>query len=90
MKTPTIECINVKRRSVLVSAVLGSIALATVRIVDAMDRSSLPAKRPRAANPSQENSLMTVTYKIQKVGNVDVFYREAGRPGAPVLLLLHG
>jgi pimeloyl-ACP methyl ester carboxylesterase len=90
MKTPTIECINVKRRSVLVSAVLGSIALATVRTVDAMDRSSLSAKRPRAANPSQENSLMTVTYKIQKVGSVDVFYREAGRPGAPVLLLLHG
>jgi len=38
MKTPTIERINVKRRSVLVSAVLGSIALATVRIVDAIGR----------------------------------------------------
>ncbi|WP_283193164.1 alpha/beta hydrolase [Rhizobium sp. AN80A] len=33
---------------------------------------------------------MTVSYKRQQVGNVDVFYREAGRRGAPVLLLLHG
>lgn len=29
-------------------------------------------------------------YRTQKVGNVDVFYREAGRADAPVILLLHG
>ncbi len=33
---------------------------------------------------------MIITYKTRKVGDVDVFYREAGRPGAPVVLLLHG
>ncbi len=33
---------------------------------------------------------MTVTYKMQKVGPVDVFYREAGPKDAPVILLLHG
>ncbi|AMJ59985.1 alpha/beta fold hydrolase [Bosea sp. PAMC 26642] len=33
---------------------------------------------------------MTVSYKSQKVGNVDVFYREAGATNAPTLLLLHG
>lgn len=33
---------------------------------------------------------MTVTYKTQQVGNVDVFYREAGARNAPVVLLLHG
>ncbi|KIQ01779.1 alpha/beta hydrolase [Agrobacterium tumefaciens] len=33
---------------------------------------------------------MAVTYKNQKVGEVDVFYREAGAKDAPVLLLLHG
>ena len=33
---------------------------------------------------------MTVTYKTQKIGLVDVFYREAGRKDAPVILLLHG
>lgn len=33
---------------------------------------------------------MTVSYKSQKVGDVDVFYREAGAKNAPMLLLLHG
>jgi pimeloyl-ACP methyl ester carboxylesterase len=33
---------------------------------------------------------MTTTYKFQTVGDVDVFYREAGPADAPVLLLLHG
>jgi pimeloyl-ACP methyl ester carboxylesterase len=33
---------------------------------------------------------MKVTYRTQTVGDVDVFYREAGPPDAPVVLLLHG
>lgn len=33
---------------------------------------------------------MTVSYKRQQVGEVEVFYREAGSRTAPVLLLLHG
>lgn len=33
---------------------------------------------------------MTTTYGFQRVGNVEVFYREAGPRDAPVLLLLHG
>lgn len=33
---------------------------------------------------------MTVRYQTQRVGAVDVFYREAGPKDAPVLLLLHG
>ncbi len=33
---------------------------------------------------------MTVSYKTQQVGDVNVFYREAGARHAPVLLLLHG
>lgn len=33
---------------------------------------------------------MTTTYRSQLVGDVDVFYREAGPADAPVLLLLHG
>ncbi|MCI3946208.1 Alpha/beta hydrolase fold protein [Pseudomonas syringae] len=33
---------------------------------------------------------LRVTYRTQKVGDVDVFYREAGPKEAPVLLLLHG
>lgn len=31
-----------------------------------------------------------VQYRTQKVGDVDVFYREAGPANAPVILLLHG
>jgi pimeloyl-ACP methyl ester carboxylesterase len=33
---------------------------------------------------------MHVSYRTQRVGDVDVFYRAAGRPDAPVILLLHG
>jgi pimeloyl-ACP methyl ester carboxylesterase len=33
---------------------------------------------------------MKVLYRTKRVGDVDVFYREAGRPDAPVILLLHG
>jgi pimeloyl-ACP methyl ester carboxylesterase len=33
---------------------------------------------------------MTVTYKTQQVGDVEVFYREVGASDAPVVLLLHG
>jgi pimeloyl-ACP methyl ester carboxylesterase len=34
--------------------------------------------------------MSTVHYRTQKVGDVEVFYREAGRADAAVLLLLHG
>jgi pimeloyl-ACP methyl ester carboxylesterase len=33
---------------------------------------------------------MTTLYRTLKIGDVDVFYREAGRKDAPVILLLHG
>lgn len=33
---------------------------------------------------------MSVIYKSQQVGDVDVFYRESGAKEAPVVLLLHG
>jgi pimeloyl-ACP methyl ester carboxylesterase len=33
---------------------------------------------------------MSVSYHTKKVGDVDVFYREAGQADAPVILLLHG
>lgn len=31
-----------------------------------------------------------IRYKYQQVGNVKVFYREAGDPQKPTILLLHG
>lgn len=33
---------------------------------------------------------MKTTYQVQRVGDVDVFYREAGPVDGPVVLLLHG
>ena len=31
-----------------------------------------------------------IHYRYQQAGDVNVFYREAGDPASPVLLLLHG
>lgn len=53
----------------------------------------LGAPQARLTTPNQSKNKepnMTVTYKTQKVGPVDVFYREAGPKDAPVILLLHG
>jgi hypothetical protein len=38
----------------------------------------------------QENPMFATRYRTQKVGEVDVFYREAGPPDGPVILLLLG
>ncbi len=55
-----------------------------------------------ATEPSKKNSdsvrlqslpiddSFRITFNTQKVGDVEVFYREVGRADAPVLLLLHG
>ena len=33
---------------------------------------------------------MKIRYRFRQVGDVEVFYREAGASDAPVILLLHG
>jgi pimeloyl-ACP methyl ester carboxylesterase len=43
-----------------------------------------PAGRARAQRPAE------VLYKTVKVGDLDIFYREAGPKDAPTVLLLHG
>jgi pimeloyl-ACP methyl ester carboxylesterase len=45
------------------------------------------ALQPSPAPPSDK---IETTYGRKQVGDVSVFYREAGRPDAPVILLLHG
>lgn len=37
-----------------------------------------------------EKNIRKIHYRMQKVGDVEVFYREAGCDDAPVILLLHG
>ena len=41
-------------------------------------------------SPSVANDNVKVSHKIVKVGELDIFYREAGPKDAPVVLLLHG
>jgi pimeloyl-ACP methyl ester carboxylesterase len=41
-------------------------------------------------NQKRENCTMKIRYGFRQVGDVEVFYREAGANDAPVILLLHG
>lgn len=43
-----------------------------------------------SAEHSSGSTAWQVHYRFEKVGDVEVFYREAGDPAAPTLLLLHG
>ncbi len=52
--------------------------------------SALPAKGAVARPTIKENDMSRIHYRKQQVGNVEVFYREAGPVDAPVILLLHG
>jgi pimeloyl-ACP methyl ester carboxylesterase len=38
----------------------------------------------------EKNAMIHTTYRTVNVDGIDIFYREAGRTGAPKLLLLHG
>lgn len=49
---------------------------------------ALPAKTLFAKNYKRESD--TMRYKTRKIAGINVFYREAGKPGAPKLLLLGG
>jgi pimeloyl-ACP methyl ester carboxylesterase len=42
------------------------------------------------AAPMSASAKAQVHYRFEKVGDVNVFYREAGDPAAPTILLLHG
>lgn len=42
------------------------------------------------AEASEDRNMFSPVYRTQQVGDVEVFYREAGPADAPVILLLHG
>lgn len=80
---------SISRRQSLAGLSLGLGLSASGSAVAAL----LSAPQARLTTPSRsmnKESNMAVTYKTQKVGPVDVFYREAGPKDAPVILLLHG
>lgn len=44
----------------------------------------------QAAEPTTANAISQVHYRYEQVDDVKIFYREAGNPAAPAVLLLHG
>lgn len=55
--------------------------------------STIPGRARTAAAaplPSKGEPMTTVRYRTREVGDVEVFYREAGPADAPAILLLHG
>ena len=68
------------RRTVLATLAGGTAMIAMPRLVGASGKAATP----------KEHSMSKVNYRTQRVGNVDMFYREAGPRDAPVILLLHG
>lgn len=68
------------RRSVLPLLAAGPMILTAPRTAMA---APVPTQPDRNRTPG-------IRYRTQRVGKVDVFYREAGPADAPVLLLLHG
>jgi pimeloyl-ACP methyl ester carboxylesterase len=59
-------------------------------VLAALFSAALPLATNAEMGPSERASQSAVHYLTSKVDGVDVFYREAGPPNAPVVLLLHG
>lgn len=75
---------DLSRRTLLTALGFGTAALPFgARPVNA----AMPAS---CSSDSAETNRMTTRYATKQVGEVEVFYREAGPRDAPVLLLLHG
>ena len=77
--------VGATRRALLTAIGWG---VAATPLANAPGRAASPAKSK--GRQIQENASMKVRYGTQRVGDVGVFYREAGPANAPVLLLLHG
>lgn len=64
--------------------------LASLVTSSAVVAAGLAAGAARAAVTLDAPEGPRVAYRTQRVENVDVFYREAGDPGRPTIVLLHG
>jgi pimeloyl-ACP methyl ester carboxylesterase len=74
------------RRSLTMSFLVGSATLAVSNATSANAETAVSAKKaPLARNQAFPTHCRTVD-----IDGVSIFYREAGSPGAPVVLLLHG
>jgi pimeloyl-ACP methyl ester carboxylesterase len=75
------KSVNMVRRKALLATAIGTATLATT------SWAAKTAHRPAAAPAASQNP---VSYRTKQVGDVEVFYRDAGPADAPVILLLHG
>jgi len=66
----------------------GYLAISLLVIVGAL-AAALPPSTSRQAQPRRPDSAVT-RHRTATVDGLDIFYREAGRPDAPTVLLLHG
>jgi pimeloyl-ACP methyl ester carboxylesterase len=83
--------VDLCRRKSLFASLLGAAALASAGLVRAAGlRGESKDQPPHRTSENQDGSTFKVAYRTRTVGNVDVFYREAGPADAPVILLLHG
>jgi pimeloyl-ACP methyl ester carboxylesterase len=72
---PTHTAMTSTRRRLIVGGMLGAGAISVM---------------PRSVEAASTSNVAAVQHRRIRVDGVDVFYREAGRADAPVLLLLHG
>lgn len=79
---------EVSRRKVLLASAIGAASALVASSASATSSSSSGSLVKGKA--VQTDDTLRVRFNTQKVGDVEVFYREAGHKDAPVLLLLHG
>jgi pimeloyl-ACP methyl ester carboxylesterase len=83
-------------RSCPVGVAVGHRAAITPIVATALAAMALAACAPARPDPREPNAAASVSdlarthYRTAEIDGVDVFYREAGRAGAPVVVLLHG
>jgi pimeloyl-ACP methyl ester carboxylesterase len=74
------------RRSLTTSLLAGSAAMVVSNATPAKAETAIPAGK----SSSTGNLAAQPHYRTVDIDGVSIFYREAGAPGAPVVLLLHG
>ncbi|MBB6257446.1 pimeloyl-ACP methyl ester carboxylesterase [Xanthomonas arboricola] len=79
---------DIGRRNLLRASCIGTAFALGAGALDAADFSSttIALKEDTMSN----DEAFRVSFHTQQVGDIEVFYRQAGRKDAPVLLLLHG
>ncbi|GGI20470.1 alpha/beta fold hydrolase [Oxalicibacterium faecigallinarum] len=65
-------------------------ALATIGMAGVIASTPAHAASANSAGTTKVTSATQVSHKFVRVGEVNVFYREAGNPSNPTVLLLHG